>query len=71
MRKGTSSNQHVQNQEEAKRRDFERTKELAFTGDEDGFVALTKERDPNITASELLRRIRLFRELKRIRSTGA
>ncbi len=71
MRKETSSHEHSHNKEDAKKRDYERTRELAFTGDEDGFVALTKEREPNITASELLRRIRLFRELKRLRSTGA
>jgi hypothetical protein len=71
MRESVSPKRNAQKiAEEAKRRDFERAKELAFLGDEEAFVALMKEREPNITADELLRRILLFRELKRIRSNG-
>ena len=44
--------------------------EYADNGDEDAFVQQIKAADPRISPRELLEKIRLFRELKRIRSRG-
>ncbi len=43
---------------------------FADIGDEDAFVAQIKAAHPRISPRELLEKIRLFRELKRIRSRG-
>jgi hypothetical protein len=69
--RGPHGRKHIDiDAEAAKRRDRERTIELAYLGDEDAFVSLTKLREPNISASELLKKIELFRELKRLKSRG-
>jgi hypothetical protein len=49
-------------------RAMERVNEFAFTGDEEAFVKQIKEAFPGISGTELLEKIALFRELKRIRS---
>jgi hypothetical protein len=44
--------------------------DFADRGDEDAFVQQIKAAHPKITPRELLEKIALFRELKRIRSRG-
>lgn len=44
--------------------------DFADRGDEDAFVQQIKAAHPRISPPELLEKIRLFRELKRIRSRG-
>jgi hypothetical protein len=44
--------------------------DFADNGDEDAFVQQIKAADPRISPRELLEKIALFRELKRIRSRG-
>jgi hypothetical protein len=51
-------------------RAMERVVEFANTGDEDAFVKQIKEVFPGISGTELLEKIALFRELKRIRSAS-
>jgi hypothetical protein len=69
--RGPHSRKHINpDAEAAKRRDLERVSELVDLGDEDTFVSLIKTREPAISPSELLKRIELFRELKRLRSRG-
>jgi hypothetical protein len=48
-----------------------RVNEYINTGDEDAFVKQIKETFPGISGTELLEKIGLFRELKRIRSIGS
>jgi hypothetical protein len=48
-----------------------RVKEFAYIGDEDAFVKQIKEAFPGISGAELLEKIALFRELKRLRSIGS
>jgi hypothetical protein len=68
-KRGPQSRKHIDVDAEAeKRRDQERVLELVDLGDEDSFVALQKLREPDISATELVKRIELFRELKRLRS---
>lgn len=43
---------------------------LLEAGDEDGYVALTKELKPNITPEELRAAIERFREFRRLSSSG-
>ncbi len=50
---------------------MERVNEFANTGDEDAFVKQIKETFPGISGNELVEKIALFRELKRIRSIGS
>jgi hypothetical protein len=45
--------------------------DFADTGDEDAFVQQIKAAHPGINPRELLEKIALFRELKRIRSRGS
>jgi hypothetical protein len=45
--------------------------DFADTGDEDAFVQQIKSAHPGINPRELLEKIALFRELKRIRSRGS
>jgi hypothetical protein len=52
-------------------RAMERVNEFANTGDEDAFVKQIKETFPGISGNELVEKIALFRELKRIRSIGS
>ena len=47
-----------------------RVDEFSYTGNEDAFVKQMKATFPGISGTELLEKIALFRELKRIRSTG-
>jgi hypothetical protein len=48
-----------------------RVNEYAYTGDEDAFVKQIKAVFPGISGAELLEKIALFRELRRLRSTGS
>ncbi|MGD0522662.1 MAG: hypothetical protein ABSA48_15505 [Terracidiphilus sp.] len=50
---------------------MKRVDEFADTGDEDAFVKQIKETFPGISGTELLEKIALFRELKRLRSIGS
>jgi hypothetical protein len=69
--RGPHSRKHlIPDAEAAKRRDLERISELVDLGDEETFVSLTKAREPAISATELVKRIQMFRELKRLRSRG-
>lgn len=52
-------------------RAMKRVNEFVDVGDEDAFVKQIKETFPEISGTELLEKIALFRELKRIRSTGS
>ena len=55
---------------EAARKAKERRRLLLETGDEEGYVALTKELKPTITPEELRAAIDRFREFRRLSSSG-
>ena len=66
------SQQHIDNDAKlATARAMDRVNEYANTGDEEAFVKQIKAVFPRISGAELLEKITLFRELKRIRSTGS
>jgi len=50
---------------------MERVSEFSYTGDEEAFVKQIKAAFPGISGPELLQKIALFRELKRLRSIGS
>jgi hypothetical protein len=54
-----------------KRVALERLHHFMVIGDEEGYVALTKELNPEITPAELVHAIELFREFRRISASGA
>ena len=60
----------VRSREQAVKRAKDDVIEYADNGDEDAFVQQIKAADPKISSRELLEKIALFRELKRIRSRG-
>ena len=60
----------VISREQAVKRAMDDVIEYADNGDEAAFVQQIKAADPRISPRELLEKIRLFRELKRIRSRG-
>jgi hypothetical protein len=66
------SHTHIDKQKElAKAQAMDRVSEFSYTGDEDAFVKQIKEAFPGISGTELLEKIGLFRELKRLRSSGS
>ena len=68
----TRSRMHIdEDAKQATARAREQAAEYADVGDEDAFVKLVKEAFPGISGKELLEKIALFRELKRIRSGGS
>ena len=63
--------QHLdQRKVEVKREAKERMRLLLETGDEEGYIALTKELNPEITREELRAAIERFREFRRLSSSG-
>jgi hypothetical protein len=52
-------------------RAMERVNEYAYIGDEEAFVKQIKAAFPGISGAELLEKVALFRELKRLRSHGS
>jgi hypothetical protein len=72
MREDTSSKHRLDKiAEQATARSVARVKELADLGQEEAFVKQIKQTFPGIGQAELIEKIALFPELKRIRSTGA
>lgn len=69
MRKGVSSKQHIDQNAAATARAVRRVQDLADSGNEDIFVKQIKEAFPGISGNELLEKISLYRELKRLRSS--
>jgi hypothetical protein len=66
------SHTHIDKKKElAKTQAMDRVSEFSFTGDEDAFVKQIKAAFPGISGTELLEKIALFRELKRLRSSGS
>jgi hypothetical protein len=58
------------NAEQATAHAMERVVEFSHSGDEEAFVKQIKAVFPGISGPELLEKIALFRELRRIRSRG-
>ena len=66
------SQEHIdKNAKLATARAMDRVNEYADTGDEDAFVKQIKATFPGFSGTELLEKIALFRELKRIRAIGS
>ena len=66
------SHAHIdKKKEQAKAQAMDRVNEFSYTGDEDAFIKQIKEAFPAISGTELLEKIALFRELKRLRSSGS
>ncbi len=63
-----SKNQLKKNAQKAAAQAANHARELADIGNEDAFVQQIKAAFPKISKTELLEKIALFRELKRIRS---
>lgn len=69
LREDTGTRKHSdQSAKQATARAMRRVDEYADVGDEDAFVKQIKAAFPGISGTELLEKIALFRELKRIRS---
>jgi hypothetical protein len=66
------SQEHIDKEaKQATARAMSRVNGYAETGDEDAFVKQIKAAFPGISGTDLLEKITLFRELKRIRSIGS